>query len=412
MPTQATLTTLSNVLKEFYLPPVVEQLNNKVLLWKRLTKSSEELYGNQAVVPLHTTRSGGIGPAAEGSPLPAAGAQGYAKAVYDLKPQYGRIQVTGFAIEKTGKDSGAFLRALKSEVDGIRTDLGRDLARQAYGDGNGRIAQCGTTTTSATIVLNATSGAEAIRKGHFYVGMLVDIGTTADIRAIAEAREITAVTLATPSITVSGATVSTTSSHYVARAYAAVGTTTRTTVAGEVLGLDGLVSTSANTVGGIDASAAGNEYWDNLRDTSTATLTSDALVQNMNKVEIAGGEISSIISSYGMQRKLFGLLQSQVRYVEPLKLEGGFKTLEFNGKPFIADKDAWFGRVYLLDEKFFKVFRNRDWHWLDEDGNILKWVTGYDAWEAVLAVYHNLGTSRRNTSLVMSNLSADDANGF
>lgn len=411
MPTQATLTTLSNVLKEFYLPPVVEQLNNKVLLWSRLEKSSEELYGNQAVVPLHTNRTSGIGPAAEGTPLPAAGAQGYAKAVYDLKPQYGRIQVTGFAIEKTGKDSGAFLRALKSEVDGLRTDLGRDLARQAYGDGTGQIAQCGTTSSSATIVLNAVSGAEAIRKGHFYVGMKVDIGTTADSRAIAENSEITAVTLGTPSITISSS-VSTTGSHYVSRAYAAAGTTTRTTVAGEVLGLQGLVPTSANEVGGINAGSAGNEYWDNLRDTSTATLTSDALVQNMNKVEIAGGEISAMVSSYGIQRKLFGLLQSQVRYVDPLKIEGGFKTLEFNGKSFIADKDAPFGKIYLLDEKFIKVFRNRDWHWLDEDGNILKWVTGYDAWEGVLAVYHNLGISRRNTQLVMSNLAADDPNGF
>ena len=71
----ATLSTLSAVLKDFYLPPVVDQLNNEVFLFSKLDTSNEELVGNRAVVPLHTTRTGGIGPAAENAALPAATAQ-------------------------------------------------------------------------------------------------------------------------------------------------------------------------------------------------------------------------------------------------------------------------------------------------------------------------------------------------
>jgi hypothetical protein len=405
----ASLSTLSNILKDFYLPPVVEQLNNKVLLFKRLDSSNDELVGNQAVIPLHKDRSGGIGPAGENVALPAAGSQGYAKAVYDIKPQYGRIRVTGLAMEKTAKQAGAFLQALKSEIDGIRQDLQRDMARQAYGDGTGLIAQCGTTTASATVVL---ANKEALRKGHLYIGMIVDIGTAADARAIATGREITDVNLATPSVTISGATVTTGATHFVSRSGAALATTGGAVAAGEINGLANLVSAAAATVGGINEATAGNSFWANLRDTSTSTLSSDALVQNMNQVNLAGGEISAMISTYGLQRKLFGLLQSQVRYVEPLKIEGGFRTLEFNGHSFIADRDAPFGRIYFLDEKHIKVFANRDWHWLDEDGNILKWVTGYDAWEAVLARYLQIGVKRRNVQMVMSNLAGDDPNGF
>src|SRR5512146_2745229 len=109
----ATLATLSAILKDFYLPPVVDQLNNEIYLFSKLDTSNEELVGNQAVVPLHTTRSGGIGPAGENVALPAAGSQGYAKAVYDIKPQYGRVRVTGLAMEKTSKEAGSFLQALK-----------------------------------------------------------------------------------------------------------------------------------------------------------------------------------------------------------------------------------------------------------------------------------------------------------
>src|SRR5690242_20102006 len=141
----ATLTTLSNILKDFYLPPVVEQLNNEVLMLQRLEARDQELFGNRAYMPLHKTRSGGIGAAPENGALPAAGNQGFDKAVYDLKYLYGRIRVTGPAMAKTASEAGAFLKALQSELDGIRNDLKKDLARQVYADGTGEIAQCGTT---------------------------------------------------------------------------------------------------------------------------------------------------------------------------------------------------------------------------------------------------------------------------
>jgi hypothetical protein len=407
----ASISTLSAILKQFYLPPVVEQLNNEVLLFSRLESRDQELRGAQAYVPLHTNRSGGIGPAAENIALPAAGSQGYDNAVYDIKPQYGRVRVTGLAMEKTEKESGAFLKALEGEVDGIRADLKRDMARQTYGDGTGQIAQCGVTSASTTVVLNATSGKEAIRKGHLYIGMNVDIGTAGDARAITTNASISDVNLGAATITIS-ASVTTTASHFVYRSGAGAATTGGVIPAGEISGLKALVSDAANTVGGINEASAGKGFWAPIRDTTTSTLSSDALVQNMNQVRIAGGELSVMLGSFGLQRKLFGLLQSQVRYVEPTTIRGGFKVLEFNGHDFIADRDAPFGHLYLLDERFIKVFRNRDWHWLDKDGNILKWVTGFDAWEAVLACYLNMGVTRRNTQLVMTNLAGDDPNGF
>lgn len=408
----ASIATLGNILKEFYLPPVVEQLNNELLLFNRLEKSAEELRGIEAYVPLHTGRSTGIGPAAENFALPAAGSQGYGKAVYDIRPQYGRLRITGLAMEKTAKDSGAFLQGLKGEIDGLRADLRRESARMSYQDGTGQIAQCGTTTASTTVVL---ASKEALRKGWLYVGMVVDIGTAADNSSLANGVTITAVNIATPSITVSGSAITTSSSHFVARTNAAISSTgksTAITAKAEFDGLSLLVAASANTVGGINSASAGNEFWQNLVDSTTSTLSSDALVQNMNQVAIAGGEIDLMISSYGMQRKLFGLLQSQVRYVDPMTLKGGFSTLEFNGKPFVADRDAPYGKIFLLDTSKIKVFRNQDWHFLEEDGNVLKWVVGFDAWEAVLAQYLNFGITRRNTQLIMSNLAGDDPNGF
>jgi hypothetical protein len=97
----ATLTTLSDILKEYYLGPVAEQLNNEVLLLSRIDSRSEDLVGKRAYVPLHVSRSGGIGARGEAGTLPTAGNQDYDKAVYDLKYLYGRVQVTGPSMAKT-----------------------------------------------------------------------------------------------------------------------------------------------------------------------------------------------------------------------------------------------------------------------------------------------------------------------
>ena len=71
----AVISTVSNLLKDVYLPPVVEQLSNEVELLNRIKKKSDaELVGNQVVLPLHTNRSGGIGAAYGWEPgLPARG---------------------------------------------------------------------------------------------------------------------------------------------------------------------------------------------------------------------------------------------------------------------------------------------------------------------------------------------------
>src|SRR5690242_13643951 len=250
----ATLSTLSSILKDYYLPPVTEQLNNEVLLLNRLEARTQDFVGNQAVLPVHTGRSGGIGARPELGTLPSAGNQTYDKAVYDLRYLYGRVQVSGPSMAKTRSDTGAFLQALRSELDGIRMDLKRDLARQSYGDGSGKVATCGTTTSSSTVVL---SSSEAIDKGYLYPGLPVDIGTAADPDAVVAASIISAVDASTPSITIASS-VTTSSSDFVFIAGSA-----GDSVVYETDGLAKLVSNSG-TVGGINSATAGNEYWKSL----------------------------------------------------------------------------------------------------------------------------------------------------
>jgi hypothetical protein len=131
-------------------------------------------------------------------------------------------------------------------------------------------------------------------------------------------------------------------------------------------------------------------------------IAQDDIVQARNRVRIAGGDPSLMVSSFGVQRALYNTFTSSVRFVNTTQFKGGFEGIEVMGMPLVADVDAPFGTIFMLDEKFLKVFSPRDWHFLDEDGHVLKWVTGYDAWEAALARYMNLGISRRNVQMVLT----------
>jgi len=405
----AVISTIQALLKDVYLPPVVEQLNNADVLLSRIERVTDPMQiGNQLVTPLHTTRTGGIGSRGELAALPTSGNQGFARAVWTLTHHYGRLQVSGVAMAQSKNNVGSFLEVLKAEMDGLKNDLRRDLARQVWGPsdgntaGNGRIATCGVTSASTTVVLNS---AEPLRKGHIYPGMVVDIGTAGAPTSLASAVTVQSVNVAGPSIVISGSAITTTTSNFIVRSGNA---------GNEITSLQDIVATSSKTIGGIDDSQAANSYWLPLTQTGVGSLALDSMNQMANQLAIAGANTSLLLTSFGVRRSYFNLLQSQVRYSEPLKLESGFTGLSFAGPfgdlPLVADRDAKFGNLYVLDEKYIKNLVNEDWHFLQKDGHILKWVIGFDAWEAAMVKRFQLGITRRNVQGVMAGIT--DATGF
>jgi len=413
MPSSATLTTLTSILKEHYLPPVVDQLNNEVLALQILDIDKEhiDLEGLKAIVPLHDRRSGGIGSRDEGDDLPTAGAQGYRRAEYNLKYHYGRIQVSGQSIQHSKSGAGAFLRAYKSELDGIRNDLAQEFARQVYGAGDGRIQQCAAGGPSATV--NMSDG-EALQKGFLYIGMLVDVGTAADPDTLVAGSEVIDIDLSANTITISSS-ITTTTSHYVYRA----GNVNPTSGAVKEMdaGFQKLISTSANTVGTLNAASAGFKFWDNLRETTGGALTfagnsGPSLMYNANRVFNSGvrADMLKVIMSPGLSRRLFELTEfkGSVQFVNSNTLQGGFEELSFSvgssAMKVVTDRQAPWGKVYFVPTKHIKVFSPGDWDFLAKDGQAVKWVQNKDAFQSVLFRYANMGTDKRNNSLVISGL--------
>ena len=144
-----TLTTVSSMLKEFYGVALQETMNNEVNLLKYIQKSDRAWDGLRVNYPVHTSRNVGVGARAENGALPTASYQGIESVYVTSAYVYGRINLSGPSMKGAGKN--AFATALVTEMEGVKTDLVFDVARQTYGEGLGVLAETGLTSCACEI---------------------------------------------------------------------------------------------------------------------------------------------------------------------------------------------------------------------------------------------------------------------
>ena len=126
----ATQTTLQNILKEFYIGPVQDQLNNEMMVLELMEKTTVDWNGRVAIIPVHTARNTGVqyldevGTVGGQTALPAAGSQGYLRLQVNARFQYGTFQITGPATAAAAKGGvGSFVGWMDAEMKRLVTDF-------------------------------------------------------------------------------------------------------------------------------------------------------------------------------------------------------------------------------------------------------------------------------------------------
>lgn len=393
MPTN--LASLDPILKQDYLGPIQEQLNNATELLTRIGSDYDSVVGKQFTIPMHISRNVGTGARAEGAALMAAGNQGYVQSIVPMRYLYGRIQVTGQAIKASRNDVGAFVRAIESEIKGVTRDLKQSISRMLVGNGTGMLSLCGTTAASTTVVVASTALLRA--------GMRIDVvvAATGATSTGALDRTVVSVTNATTFV-ISGAAITTDNTFGV---YAEGSRNL------EVMGISGIVSAADIPYGygsfqGLAVASYPFHKATVLGNSGTPRAISDTLLQRLiDDVEQAGnGMVSGLYTSYGVRRAYQALLTVDKQFTNTMKLTGGVTTLTFDDKPIITDKFMPAGKVFGLDESMLKMFKLADFDWMDQDGAILSRVSGYDAYEAILYCYSEMGTFARNAHGVLEDI--------
>lgn len=391
----ATLSTFDPILKTQYLGPIREILNYAAKLLERIGTDYDSVTGKNFTIPMHYGRNEGIGARADGGALPAAGSQAYKEAIVPMRYLYGRIQITGPTIKAAANDAGAFTRAISSEIKGVTKDLKSAINRMLAGDGTGALTLCGTTSASTTVVVASTSKLRA--------GMPIDVLVYADGTTSTGAadRLVTSVTNAT-SFVISGAAITTDST------FAVYVKGSRNL---EIMGLGGIVAATdiPGGYGSFQNLAVASYPWHKATvqaNGGTARPISDNLLQTLfDTVKAAGaGEISALYTTSGVRRAYQALLTATKVLSNTMELKGGAKTITFNDFPFIVDDMLPTGKIFGVDESSLQMFKMADFDWMDQDGAVLSRVSGYDAYEAVLYCYMELGNYVRNANGVLADI--------
>jgi len=399
-----TLTTFDALLKNVYRGPIVELLNQETYLIDQVEKSNVNnlgaFTGRQLVFPVHVSRNRGRGATTDGGGLATAGAQGYLDGIVSIRYFDTGIELSDMVIKQSVTDEGAFVRAMTSEMEGATTDLRKDIARMAYGTGDGLLATV-TGTPGAGTSITVDSGQ------YIAVGDTVDIivkssGATTNgvtgvtVTAVSYTGTAGSSTQANATLTISATTSGATSNLY--------GVYVSGDRNNESDGLRNICNTG-RTLHQINSST--NSIWDsNLISNGYANPSEDLFMRQSQTIrQRSGKSIDCILSSLGVQRRLANTYASQKRWTnaDVVDVDGGYSAIMIaagnNPVPVIADVDCPVGCAFELNKASFAWAEVAKPDWLeapDGKGSILHLKDGSTAgqklaiWQAWMVWYATL----------------------
>lgn len=430
----ATLTTTADYLKEDYtVHGIVNQINREAPFFARVRKNGKDVRGKFAVIPvwLQGARNA-VRALAELDDLPTPGRQDIKRAQLGIRFHGARILVTEASIQASATEDGAFEETVEVETRGIIQDLANDIERELLtGGNNARIARIASLPGGNIFGVDFPGGSRCYPDGLDQFG--AKYIRNGDIFRVISADGLTQ---RSPSINVAGEPNLTTTPNQVAMNATPGGTVvgdflvkaSKSGISGggspDDLNVDDTVGAAASNSPGLEMQGlreavdnlAGGSY---LAQTNTDTwsafvrsfvdtptdLSEELMEQVFYAVEQRGQEPPDAIwTTYSLRNHYATkLLIPEKRFNNTLELQGGYKTIGFNGIPFFISRLMPPGHMYFLSMANLYVYNQGGFYWFDRDHF---WHRFGDkmAWTATMLYFANFGTPRRNKHGVLRGL--------
>ena len=378
------LSTADSALKNVYLDVITNQLNNNLdPFYAKIDKTTQDVVGNEVkkLVPLGI--NGGIGAGSEVGSLPTSNENTYLALTSKLKNLYGTIEISDKALRASSSDSGAFLNLLNAEMENLIESSRFNFRRMLYGDGTGIISIINDDLAGSNVykVLNPYSFAVGMRlDGYDDSGEIVDIFKKQPVLDVDYPNEsITLPNAMTEELELEPIYLYITGSK-----------------GKEFVGLEGICDTTIKELYGIDRTniSALNGITENH---GTVSITS--LMKTMDNLRInANANVDFIISSHFFRRSLQKVLKAKSMNTDITVLEGGFRSITFNGVPVYTVQFIEPGYAFILDSSVWHMHQLCDWTWLSNNkGEVLRQREGYPTHVATLVKYCDLICDHPNT---------------
>lgn len=408
-----TVANFADVMKDTWTADRLERQYYADVPWlDRIERTPRYTIGNEARVPVDKGLTGSetILAAAGGTLNPADEAK-VDRAVFTLSYFWSQIDLQAAVLNQGDGGDHSVADAMELEVNGALTAIRRSAQRVALSNGDALIAECTTTTGSATVNLLSTGyGVHAVEMGWLRTGQTVDIGTAANEVSVAADRTINSVQESTtdPEIRISGATVTTATGDFVSISNARAGTTSN-----EYAGLRSIVGSTTSAVGGLDPDTAGEEFWKPASVATDTAVSLDNLLLLQRRVFSKSGKFMTfVLTSPKQLAAIYSMLQSQVRFTGDRQLgAGGVESVRWNNMEINAWPDVPDREIYFLTLEDFLIVTGQ-WTgpmWtsqIEGNGKGLRWVQGATGFVEGLTYPHSLAIRRRNTHAANISLTA------
>lgn len=370
-----TLQTANEALKTMYLDVVANQLNNNTHPFlSKIEKTSQDVVGKAVKKLVPYGVNGGIGAGTEAGALPKSGFNNYLLFNTTLKNLYGTIELSDKALRASSSEVGAFVNLLTAEMEGMINASKFNMSRMLYGDGSGLLAT-GNSVMSGEYVFIAESFKNLM------VGMVVDVYVndvyTLTTRIVSWDYNNKVLTFDAPTTPEMGDVANNVALYM-------QGSKDK-----EITGLKALFNN--NTLYGNSVATYGflKPFTLNVASVEFNETSMMEVIDTLD--EQKGSEIDFIVGALDARRMYQSVLIQNKLNVDIMKLDGGYKTISFNGIPFVADRFANDGEIFFLNSKDFKMHQLCDWEWISNDkGQILKQKEGYPVHSATLVKYAEL----------------------
>ncbi len=407
-----TLAAADAILKDLYVGPIVEQLNQKTYLLDQIERDADHIdhTGRRAVVPVHKNRNRGRKSIADGGTLPTAGAQQWLDAIIPLRYHLYGIELTDQAIEASKSNEGAFISLLEAETKGVAMDMRKDLNRQAFGRGNGTL--CPPPLAAETQGVSKTSTGVKVKLLDNQSIQYIKVGDTVDV--IKEATGETG----------NGVVGAEVVERSVANKEIILGTTLSAELAANTFNvyisgnrnneMDGLrnMTEAKRTLHSINSETAGNSFWEGQSETVgtsnlvTAVAGQSKFEQLADKVGAQGnGDVEVFLTTRGVRRRLADSYESQKRFNDQkaVDIHGGYSAIMVNEIPVVADDDCPLSFAFGFNKSALKWFEQVKPGWLQSEGGDIfqlksagtgTWAAVWQAWFKWYAAFSCVAPNR------------------
>lgn len=366
------------ILRTVYLDVIANQLDTGTSpFFNMVNKGSEDIYGKEVVSPASFGINGGVGCADDDADLPMASSSEFLSFRAPIVNIFGNIEISDKVLRASQTTAGSFVNLLNNEMESLLKAAKFNFARMLFQDGKGILCKI-VGSNSAASGGSTTIYVDGLK--NVIEGMIVDVIKNKSV--VSAGHRITYVDRAAKTIKVSGTVSDLTEGNIL---------TLQGSYQNELYGLPYLYATPAEA----------STLYGNVRSAMTylmpsekevTSLTADIIQETLDDIEErSGGTINLMIASYDMRRKYLSSLQESRINVDYMNLDGGFKSMSYNGIPFYADRFVPEKTVHFVNTDDFRLQQLGDWSWIEgEGGRILRQLDNKAAYGATLVKYANL----------------------